>query len=119
MHLEKISLSEKQVLLNIAKIQIKSLEDLLNNNSGIDLPLWAIENEVDLKEITKETQIKLKLYYELQRNPKNLLIIFSSHELGVIKHILFNFLKHKKYKKAKRNIWRKILLAETFLFSLN
>lgn len=109
---------EKKVIRKALGIQLRSLYGILNGDIETDITLYCIQKDISKDEFFNEIQKDIEYYQSIIKSPSSF-IEMEKDCISILKHILFNFLKNKKYKAAKSNIWRKINIAEEFLYSPN
>lgn len=114
----QLTKAERKVIRKALKIQIDNLTELIEKDSEEDVEMFCILNGIDQNEF-KSYHINLRdEYISIWENPETFLSL-SNPRLGIIRHILMNFLNHKKYLEPKISIWRKMNLKEDLTFKLN
>ncbi len=113
----KIALTkgEKQIIRQVAKIQIDSLNRLLHNDSTEDVQLVCAVEGVSYHQFRKALEEQLDTFNQLHLNPNHLINLPQS-EKSKVKHILNVFIPQTH---ERSMIWRKFLLTEDFYYSPN
>lgn len=104
---------ELKVIQKIIQIQIDSLRAISRNECEDDVDLFALRSGIDPKKFKQLNQVDLEMYEGLKNNPENFMSL-SPIQMGIIRHILVNFMTNQKYTEAKMKIWRKINLLEYY-----
>ena len=108
---------EEKVIRKIAKVQIRSIVQIIAQNSEVDITLFCLNEGIDLKQMMKEAKADLKLYTKIYEQP-NLFFELSGDNMVIAKHIMWNFTNKPKYDEGRRGVWRKLLCLEIIPISL-
>jgi hypothetical protein len=109
----KFTKQELKVIRKIIKIQIEALRSILNNDCEDDVDMYAIKCGFDPKIFKEAGQEDLEMYESLEKNPENFMSL-SPIQMGIIRHILLNYINKNKYAQAKNSIWRKMNILEYY-----
>lgn len=107
MFLAKLTKKEKKLVRAIVKLQLASLEALLDGTSEEDLDMTCIQAEISKGELLEMVQANLERFEEVMDKPG---LIFSMHEdnIDICKTLLHRYFRKKiKHEEAYKKIWKK------------
>lgn len=103
---------EKIVIKKMARIQLKSLNEVKATCYSPEVVLSLIEENVEMAGFEGSLDRDIKVFSELLTNPRE---FFNMRECNINlgKHIMFNFLSSTKYEKGRKAVWKKLLIMDT------
>lgn len=114
----KLSAPEKKVIKRVARVQVDSCQKVINNDTDQDWHLEIIKNQIDPIAFKQELQKSITLYEGLLKRPHGV-FEFPKEEFSYVKHILFCFANHKKYKVGRKSFWKKLDAMEMVPINYN
>ena len=114
---------ERKLIKKIARIQIRSLTKILNNDvPDEDVDTICLVEHIDKEELMGTIKNQIGEYKMMVINP-GLFFNTRKEESSTNMHILMNFFEHPKYEVSRKAIFRKMLYLEPIpidvSFSLN
>lgn len=109
---------EKQIIQEIAQIQIASLVQVLNGEIEEDIPMFCIEREIKQNDLFQAVEKNLKVFEEILEEP-NRFFGLDRYNMKISTHVLLRYFRKKKHGKARRSIYRKICILEDMPITLN
>jgi hypothetical protein len=113
--------NERKLIRKVCKVNLESLRRILTNEvEDEDIPIYCIAWDIDDWELYDSVNADICLFESIRSCPKGLFSL-DDDSLSTVKHILFNFFKHPKWRDTKRALRRKLALVENqhLYFSLN
>lgn len=113
----ELTIKQRKVLREIFKIQLASLKAMLDNDCIQDVPLYCIEHEMDHEALKRLVSRNIEDFEYVYEYPEHLFLLKESH-LSMVKHILHKHIKDKTLRRAKSEVWRKLVLNEQLTINL-
>ena len=115
--------AEKRLIRKIARIHIRSLVRILNNEiDGEDVVTTCLQEDITEEQLLGATYESIQKFQDVILKPGEFFNM-DDYERNVNVHILMDFFEHPKYETARRSIFRKMLYLEPIPkeieFSLN
>lgn len=109
---------EKNIIQEIAQIQISSLVQVLNGEIEEDIPMFCIERDIQQKDLLEAVEKNLRVFEEIIEDP-NKFFVQDRYNMKISTHVLLRYFRKRKHGKARRSIYRKICILEDMPITLN
>jgi hypothetical protein len=112
----RLTKSERLLIKKVARLQLESLTRILENSAeGVDVPIYAQLEGIDLDRLHRETRKSLRSYERCLIEPQAFLSLDESN-MSICKHLI---LGHLMEHKGRKRLFRKIRVIEKYPFHLN
>ncbi|MAO08073.1 MAG: hypothetical protein CL596_05105 [Alteromonas sp.] len=114
---DKLSPAQKQIIVDISRIQLSSLRRIYNNEhlTDDDLVMLFIYNDITKEDFIAELDIKIAKINNFIKDPDSIQKM-DKYELSIYKHILFQIEDNYKdrYPQALSSIWERLFILTDF-----